>query len=111
QRDIQYFVANDIETLVYLVNLGTIPLHIWMSRIDDLTRPDWCLIDLDPKEAPFEHVITLEKTMKTVCDEVDMPAFIKTTEKSGLHIMLTLGRQLNYEQWMQIASFVALLVA
>src|SRR5229473_2754959 len=33
QRDIQYFVANDVETLVYLVNLGTIPLHIWMSRI------------------------------------------------------------------------------
>ena len=26
QRDIQYFVANDVETLVYLVNLGTIPL-------------------------------------------------------------------------------------
>ena len=40
QRDIQYFVANDVETLVYLVNLGTIPLHIWMSRIDDLTKPD-----------------------------------------------------------------------
>jgi len=110
QRDIQYFVANDIETLVYLVNLGTIPLHIWMSRIDDLTRPDWCLIDLDPKEAPFEHVITLAKTMKTVCDEVDMPAFIKTTGKSGLHIMLPLGRQLTYAQCLQLAMLFARLV-
>src|SRR5256885_1832340 len=69
QRDIQYFVANDVETLVYLVNLGTIPLHIWMSRIDDLTRPDWCLIDLDPKDAPFEHVITLAMTIEW--DEVN----------------------------------------
>jgi len=110
QRDIQYFVANDIETLVYLVNLGTIPLHIWMSRIDDLTRPDWCLIDLDPKEAPFEHVITLAKTMKTVCDEVDMPAFIKTTGKSGLHVMLPLGRQLTYAQCLQLAMLFARLV-
>ncbi len=110
QRDIQYFVANDIETLVYLVNLGTIPLHIWMSRIDDLTRPDWCLIDLDPKEAPFEHVITLAKTMKVVCDEVDMPAFIKTTGKSGLHIMLPLGRQLTYAQCLQLAMLFARLV-
>jgi len=110
QRDIQYFVANDIETLVYLVNLGTIPLHIWMSRIDDLTRPDWCLIDLDPKEAPFEHVITLAKTMKTVCDEVEMPAFIKTTGKSGLHIMLPLGRQLTYAQCLQLAMLFARLV-
>src|SRR5256886_959705 len=110
QRDIQYFVANDIETLVYLVNLGTIPLHIWMSRIDDLTRPDWCLIDLDPKEAPFANVITLAKTMKKLCDDVDMPAFIKTTGKSGLHVMLPLGRQLTYAQCLQLAMLFARLV-
>src|SRR6267143_810465 len=84
QRDIQYFVCNDVETLVYLVNLGTIPLHMWMSRIEDLTKPDWCLIDLDPKDAPFEHVITLARTMRTLCGQVEMPAFIKTTGKSGL---------------------------
>src|SRR5438552_1880595 len=110
QRDIQYFVANDVETLVYLVNLGTIPLHIWMSRIDDLTRPDWCLIDLDPKDAPFEHVITLAKTMRKVCEQVEMPAFIKTTGKSGLHIMLPLGRQMSYQQCLQFAMLFARLV-
>src|SRR5882762_6949857 len=110
QRDIQYFVANDVETLVYLVNLGTIPLHIWMSRIDDLTKPDWCLIDLDPKEAPFAHVMTLAKTMKQLCDDVEMPAFIKTTGKSGLHIMLPLGRQLTYAQSLQLAMLFARLV-
>ena len=110
QRDIQYFVANDVETLVYLVNLGTIPLHIWHSRIDDLTRPDWCLIDLDPKEAPFEHVVMLAKTMRKLCEQVEMPAFIKTTGKSGLHIMLPLGRQMNYDQCLQFAMLFARLV-
>jgi bifunctional non-homologous end joining protein LigD len=110
QRDIQYFVCNDVETLVYLVNLGTIPLHMWMSRIEDLTKPDWCLIDLDPKDAPFEHVITLAKTMRKLCEEVDMPAFIKTTGKSGLHIMLPLGRQMTYQQCLQFAMLFARLV-
>jgi bifunctional non-homologous end joining protein LigD len=110
QRDINYFVCNDVESLVYLVNLGTIPLHIWGSRITDLTKPDWCLIDLDPKDAPFAHVITLAKTMKKVCDEVEMPAFIKTTGKSGLHIMLPLGKQLTYEQCLQLAMLFARLV-
>jgi len=110
QRDIQYFVANDIASLTYLVNLGTIPLHIWMSRIDDLTRPDWCLIDLDPKEAPFANVVTLAKTMQKLCEDVDMPAFIKTTGKSGLHIMLPLGRQLTYDQCLQLAMLFARLV-
>jgi bifunctional non-homologous end joining protein LigD len=110
QRDINYFVCNDVESLVYLVNLGTIPLHIWMSRIDDLTKPDWCLIDLDPKEAPFAHVITLAKTMKKLCDAVEMPAFVKTTGKSGLHVMLPLGRQLTYAQSLQLAILFARLV-
>jgi len=110
QRDIQYFVANDVETLVYLVNLGTIPLHIWMSRIEDLTRPDWCLIDLDPKDAPFAHVITLAKTMRKLCEQVEMPAFIKTTGKSGLHIMLPLGRQMTYAHSLQFAILFARLV-
>jgi len=110
QRDIQYFVANDVETLVYLVNLGTIPLHIWHSRIDDLTKPDWCLIDLDPKDAPFEHVITLAKTMRKLCEQVEMPAVIKTTGKSGLHIMLPLGRQMTYQQSLQFAILFSRLV-
>jgi bifunctional non-homologous end joining protein LigD len=110
QRDINYFVCNDVESLVYLVNLGTIPLHIWGSRITDLTKPDWCLIDLDPKDAPFAHVITLAKTMKKLCDEVEMPAFIKTTGKSGLHIMLPLGRLLTYAQCLQLAILFARLV-
>lgn len=110
QRDINYFVCNDVESLVYLVNLGTIPLHIWGSRISDLTKPDWCLIDLDPKDAPFAHVITLAKTMHELCDEVEMPAFIKTTGKSGLHIMLPLGRQLTYHQCLQLAILFARLV-
>ena len=110
QRDINYFVCGDVESLVYLVNLGTIPLHIWGSRITDLTKPDWCLIDLDPKDAPFAHVITLAKTMKKLCDDVGMPAFIKTTGKSGLHIMLPLGRQLTYAQCLQLAILFARLV-
>ena len=110
QRDIDYFVCNDVESLVYLVNLGTIPLHVWGSRITDLTKPDWCLIDLDPKDAPFADVIVLAKTMKQVCDEVDMPAFVKTTGKSGLHIMLPLGRQLTYAQCLQLAMLFARLV-
>jgi bifunctional non-homologous end joining protein LigD len=110
QRDINYFVCNDLESLLYLVNLGTIPLHIWGSRASDLQHPDWCLIDLDPKDAPFADVITLAKALKKLCDDVAMPAFIKTTGKSGLHVLLPLGRQLTYEQCLQLAILFARLV-
>ena len=111
QRDIDYFVAGDVESLVYLVNLGTIPLHIWGSRIDDLQRPDWCLIDLDPKDAPFAHVITIARAVKRLCDDVGMPAFLKTTGKSGLHVLLPLARQVTYAQCLQLAVLFARVVS
>src|SRR5262249_44065008 len=57
QRDIRYFVCDDVESLLYIANMGSIPLHIWASRVDSLELPDWCVIDLDPKEAPFSDVI------------------------------------------------------
>ena len=57
QRDIKYFVCDDVESLLYVANMGSIPMHIWNSRVGSLELPDWCVIDLDPKEAPFSDVI------------------------------------------------------
>ena len=57
QREIDYFICDDLETLLYLANLGTIPLHVWSSRVATLQNPDWCILDLDPKGAPFGHVV------------------------------------------------------
>ena len=33
------FVCDDVESLVYLANLGTIPLHVWAGRVSDLSNP------------------------------------------------------------------------
>ena len=49
QREIRYFVVDDVEQLRYIANLGTIPLHTWSSRLQTLETPDWMILDLDPK--------------------------------------------------------------
>ena len=58
-REIDYFICDDAESLAFLANLGTIPLHVWSSRVTDLAKPDWCILDLDPKGAPFDDVVTI----------------------------------------------------
>jgi bifunctional non-homologous end joining protein LigD len=98
QREVQYFVVENVEGLVYLANLGTIPIHLWASRVETLERPDWCVIDLDPKDAPFSDVITVAKSLHEICEAAAMPHFVKTTGKTGLHILIPLGRQCTYEQ-------------
>ncbi|MGQ0643466.1 MAG: DNA ligase D [Gemmatimonadaceae bacterium] len=110
QREIQYFVCDDEESLLYIANLGTIPLHIWMSRVDSLTLPDWCVIDLDPKDAPFKDVIKSAQVLHRICQEIALPDYVKTTGKSGLHILLPLAEQLTFEQTRTLGELLARLV-
>ncbi|MDH3269705.1 MAG: DNA ligase D [Gemmatimonadota bacterium] len=98
ERELSYFVAEDVESLLYVINLGTIPLHVWSSRIETLAAPDWCILDLDPKEAPFTDVVDVANTIRELCEEIELPAYPKTSGSSGIHVLVPLGRRLTYEQ-------------
>lgn len=110
QREIRFFVVENVEGLVYIANMGSIPIHLWASRVETLERPDWCVIDLDPKEAPFSDVIAVARVLHELCEEIGLPNFVKTTGKTGLHILLPLGRQCTYEQSRVLGELLARLV-
>ncbi|MFQ5889166.1 MAG: DNA ligase D [Gemmatimonadota bacterium] len=107
EKEIEYFVCDDETSLLYLVNLGTIPLHIWASRIGTVDRPDWCVLDLDPKGAPFANVVEIAKYIRLLCNGIRLPAFVKTSGSSGLHILIPLGRQVDYEQSRALGELLA----
>lgn len=107
QREIRYFVIDDEQSLLYVANLGTIPLHIWASRVGSLELCDWCVIDLDPKEAPFSDVIRCALVMHRLCESAGLPNYVKTTGKTGLHIMLPLARQCTYAQSRTLGELLA----
>jgi bifunctional non-homologous end joining protein LigD len=107
QREIDYFVCDDEASLLYVINLGTIPLHLWASRAPTLERPDWCVLDLDPKGAPFEHVVELALAAKALCDRIGLPVLVKSTGSSGLHLMIPLGRQTTHEQSRSLGELLA----
>ncbi len=107
QRELDYFVCDDEASLLYVVNLGTIPLHLWASRAPTLERPDWCVLDLDPKGAPFEHVVEVARAAKKLCDRIGLPLLVKSTGSSGLHLMMPLGRQCTHEQSRSLGELLA----
>lgn len=106
--DLDFFVCDDLEMLLYVVNLGTIPLHLPANQID--ANPDWCVIDLDPKEASFARVVTLAKAVHALCEELTLPSFPKTSGQKGLHVLIPLGAQLNHQQATSLGELIARVV-
>ena len=111
ERELNYFVVGDEAGLLYIANMASIPLHVWGSRVGSLDRPDWCILDIDPKGAPFAHVIEVSRAVKALCDEIALPAFIKTSGSSGLHVLIPLGRQCSFDQAKTLGELLARVVA
>jgi bifunctional non-homologous end joining protein LigD len=107
EREIRYFVLDDVESLLYVANMGTIPLHVWSSRVAALERPDWCILDLDPKGAPLKHVVAIARHIHSLCEDVGLKNFVKTSGSTGLHVLIPLGARYTYEQSRTLAELLA----
>ncbi len=107
QREIRYFVLDDLESLLYVANMASIPLHVWSSRVAALERPDWSIIDLDPKGAPFADVVTIAKHVHELCEAIGLPTYVKTSGSTGLHVLIPLGARYTYEQSRTLAELLA----
>ena len=108
-RDIEYFVVDDVQTLRYVANTGTIPLHLWASRVGSLDRPDWLVLDLDPKGAPFSDVVRVALALRGILDRLELPSYPKTSGATGLHMLLPLGARYSYEETRTFARLLATL--
>jgi bifunctional non-homologous end joining protein LigD len=108
-RDIDYFIVDDRESLRYVVNLGTIPLHLWSSRLSSLDHPDWLVLDLDPKGAPFTDVVKVARALHDILDDLALPSYVKTSGATGLHIVLPLGAGYDYEVTRTFARLLAVM--
>ena len=107
----EYFLCDNVESLLYLANLGTIPLHVWSSRFETLQAPEWSILDLDAKEAPFAYVVEVARAIHELCDSIELPSFVKTSGATGLHVLIPLGGKCTYAQSRQLAEVLARVIA
>ena len=109
-REIDYFVVDDAEMLRYVANMGTIPIHAWSARVPALERPDWLVLDLDPKGAPFTDVVRVAQAVHRLLDDLELPSHAKTSGATGLHVLVPLGARYTHEQARTLARLLAVLV-
>src|SRR5205823_7620741 len=89
-------------------NLGCIDLHTWSSRIADVERPDYLLIDLDPRGGdPWAHVRTIALVVKDVMDELGLASWPKTSGSTGIHILAPIVPELPFPEVRRFAKAFA----
>lgn len=111
KREIDYFVCENVESLLYIINLASIPLHVWASRVSALAKPDWATIDLDPKGAPFSDVVAIALAIERLCDELGLTTFAKTSGSSGIHVLIPLGQRCTFDQARAVAELICRVIA
>jgi bifunctional non-homologous end joining protein LigD len=105
-RDLELALLDDAEGLAWVANLGAIPIHALASRAGSMDRPDWLVLDLDPKDAPFAQVVALARELHALCDDLGLPTFPKTSGQRGLHVLVPTGGQLTHAQARTLASLL-----
>jgi DNA ligase D len=103
-----FAVVDNAAALAWVVNLGCIELHTWHSRVDDIERPDYLLIDLDPSEGnPWELVREVALVVKKVMDDLGLASYPKTSGATGLHILAPIRPELAFPEVRRFAKALA----
>ena len=96
-RSIQYGLCQNLNSLLYLANLGCIELNPWLSRVGSLEDPDYAVIDLDPDDNPFAQVIECARVVHDLLKSLKVNAFLKTSGATGVHIYIPLVAGTSYD--------------
>jgi bifunctional non-homologous end joining protein LigD len=86
-------MIQDLPSLLWVINLGCIDLNQWYARCDDVDRPDYLHLDLDPVPgATFEKVVEAALLIRSALDSLKIPSYVKTTGSKGIHIYVPIVR-------------------
>jgi DNA ligase D-like protein (predicted polymerase) len=101
-------VIDNAAALAWVINLGCIELHTWHSRVDDIEKPDYLLIDLDPTvDGQWPYVREIALVVKDVMDELGLASYPKTSGATGLHILAPIKPDLRFPEVRRFAKALA----
>jgi bifunctional non-homologous end joining protein LigD len=99
KRYIRYLVCNDLDTLLWMANLAAVEIHMPLSKVDSREVPDFVFFDVDPEPpATIDQAVEVALRLNEILEGFGFKAYIKTSGKKGLHILLPIERRYVFEQ-------------
>jgi bifunctional non-homologous end joining protein LigD len=105
---INYTLAQDRPTLVWLANLADIELHTSLSLAPAPERPTMLVFDLDPgAPAGIVECCRVGVVLHGLFDQIGLQSFAKTSGSKGLQVYVPLNGDTDYDQTKTFARRIA----
>jgi bifunctional non-homologous end joining protein LigD len=103
-----FAIVDNAAALAWVINLGCIELHTWHSRVPEIEKPDYLLIDLDPsKDGQWPYVREIALVVRDVMEELGLASYPKTSGATGLHVMAPIKPELPFPEVRRFAKALA----
>ncbi|TIL97331.1 MAG: DNA ligase D, partial [Mesorhizobium sp.] len=107
-----YLYVDDADGLMTCVQMGTIELHGWGARIEDVEKADRLVFDLDPDEGlDFEAVRAAAFQFRAILKSLGLKTFPMLTGGKGVHVIAPLTPGAEWPEVKDFASRLAQAVA
>jgi bifunctional non-homologous end joining protein LigD len=105
---IDFCLADDLPTLVWLANLADLELHTSLALAEDYGSPTVIAFDLDPGEpATIVECAEVALELRTIFEHLGMQAFPKTSGSKGMQVYVPLNTPASYAQTRPFAHALA----
>ena len=98
RRNVNYVLADDLATLVWLANLAALELHPSLSLATDIESPTVMVFDLDPgPPANIVQCCQVGLWLREIFEHFGLKSFPKTSGSKGLQIYVPLNTPVSYD--------------
>ncbi|HEX8815275.1 MAG TPA: non-homologous end-joining DNA ligase [Terriglobales bacterium] len=110
-RDVNYILADNLPTLIWVANLASIELHPSLSLAKKMESPRAMVFDLDPgPPADIVQCCQVGLWLREIFDHFKLKSFPKTSGSKGLQIYVPLNTPVTYEKTKGFANALARLL-
>jgi bifunctional non-homologous end joining protein LigD len=107
-----YLVADSVEAIIGLAQMSVLEIHTWNSTDQELEQPDRVVFDLDPgPQVPWPQVLEAARTVRERLAGLGLVSFVKTTGGKGLHVVLPLEPEGDWDTCFTFSRVVAEAIA
>jgi bifunctional non-homologous end joining protein LigD len=107
-RTIDFCLADDLPTLVWLANLADLELHTSLALAVDVTAPTVVAFDLDPgPPATIVECAEVALRLREAFEHLGLEAYPKTSGSKGMQVYVPLNTPASYAQTKPFAHGIA----